>query len=524
MEDIVIGSGPAGVSAAWALLRQGRQVTMLDVGEQQEEERSQLRDRLAASAPSEWRSTDIETYRQSRRERENDGVRPLGSDFLFRDPVGFFQDNQPGPSIGIRPSFARGGLSNGWGSSILPYRMEDIPDWPASASDLGEHYRALRQFMPMAGKSDDLEKLFPMLPMPEDTALPPGSQARMLLSRMERKKEILRQSGLHFGQARQAVGPDCRHCGMCLHGCPYGVIYNAAQTLDELLRHPGFSYQQHRYVTGLEEHNDMVRLQIRDLSSGQAISLNAQRVYVAAGVLSTTRLLMESLGFENTPITMKDSQQFFLPMLHSWRPAPDPSTEDTHSLVQLFVEIVDPGKSRKTAHVQLYTFNDLYAVDMRERFGPFARFSAPLINRLSKRLIVAQGFLHSDDSPEISLRLVRNDSKICLHMEEKSNPHTLSTIRWARNKMAGLAWKTGLVPLTALMRHGPAGSSFHCGATFPMKDHPGKMESDTLGRPGGLKRTFVVDASVLPSIPATTITLSVMANAHRIATQSSAVS
>ena len=34
--DIVIGSGPAGVSAAIALIAQGRDVTLLDVGEQME--------------------------------------------------------------------------------------------------------------------------------------------------------------------------------------------------------------------------------------------------------------------------------------------------------------------------------------------------------------------------------------------------------------------------------------------------------------------------------------------------------
>jgi hypothetical protein len=32
--------------------------------------------------------------------------------------------------IGVRPSLARGGLSNGWGAAMLPYLDADIPDWP----------------------------------------------------------------------------------------------------------------------------------------------------------------------------------------------------------------------------------------------------------------------------------------------------------------------------------------------------------------------------------------------------------
>jgi choline dehydrogenase-like flavoprotein len=51
-----------------------------------------------------------------------------------------------------------------------------------------------------------------------------------------------------------------------------------------------------------------------------------------------------------------------------------------------------------------------------------------------------------------------------------------------------------------------------------MSSHPTGFASDTLGRPAGLTRVHAVDSSVLPSIPATTITFSVMANAHRIGT------
>ena len=52
-----------------------------------------------------------------------------------------------------------------------------------------------------------------------------------------------------------------------------------------------------------------------------------------------------------------------------------------------------------------------------------------------------------------------------------------------------------------------------------MRENPEGLDTDILGRPAGLRRVHLVDASVFPSIPATTITFSVMANAHRIATR-----
>ncbi|HEY1790923.1 MAG TPA: GMC oxidoreductase, partial [Verrucomicrobiae bacterium] len=64
------------------------------------------------------------------------------------------------------------------------------------------------------------------------------------------------------------------------------------------------------------------------------------------------------------------------------------------------------------------------------------------------------------------------------------------------------------------------GRGFHCGSSLPMRAQPASdFETDCLGRPRGWSRIHVVDASVLPSVPATTITFSVMANAHRIASE-----
>ena len=73
-----------------------------------------------------------------------------------------------------------------------------------------------------------------------------------------------------------------------------------------------------------------------------------------------------------------------------------------------------------------------------------------------------------------------------------------------------------------LLQMGKPGRSFHAGGSFPMRSKPGAFETDTLRAPGGLRRVHAVDATVLPSIPATTITLTVMANAHRIGWDSTA--
>jgi choline dehydrogenase-like flavoprotein len=71
-----------------------------------------------------------------------------------------------------------------------------------------------------------------------------------------------------------------------------------------------------------------------------------------------------------------------------------------------------------------------------------------------------------------------------------------------------------------MLRIAEPGRGFHAGGTLPMRTQPGEFETDVLGRPAGWRRLHVVDAAVLPSIAATTITFTVMANAHRIGWES----
>jgi choline dehydrogenase-like flavoprotein len=98
-----------------------------------------------------------------------------------------------------------------------------------------------------------------------------------------------------------------------------------------------------------------------------------------------------------------------------------------------------------------------------------------------------------------------------------ANPATNAVMAGAAAALARPFRRAGLWPLRMALRHGAPASSFHAGGTLPMAATPGPGRTDVAGRPFGLSRVHVADASVLPEIPATTITLAVMANAHRIA-------
>lgn len=505
--DLVIGSGPSGVSAAHALLARGRRVLMIDAGETLEPEHEALRARMAASPPEDWDPADL-----ARARREAPGeVRRYGSDHFFRDPEGLMA----GPGLELKPSYALGGLSNAWGSAVLPYTAADMAGWPIGPDDLAPHYRAVSGFMPMSGEADDLQRLFPAVDVQALTPLPASAQAEVLLARLKSRAAALAREGVVAGRARQAVATGCVRCGLCLQGCPYRLVFNAGDAVTALRGRAGFEYRGGLRAVRFGEDADGVRVAVRD-SSGTTSEIQGERLFVATGVLPTAQLVLSSLGRPDDEVMLRDSQHLFLPMLHTWRTARDPVTEARHALTQVFVEMSDPAVSPFPIHAQLYTYNPVYAADMKARYGRRLPILNPMFDVLGRRLIVAQMFLHSDHSHAIGLKLTPQGK---LASRIVVNRGLEAVARRARGKLGGAMRRAGLAPLTPASRLGAPGSSFHVGASFPMSSTPSGLQTDTLGRLAGLRRIHLVDASVLSAVPATTITYSVMANAHRIASE-----
>lgn len=504
--DLVVGSGPSGVSVASGLLARGRQVIMLDVGKRLEPENVARRDRMAAGTPEGWSAADRAAWQAGQAEAPPGGVRRYGSDFAMEPADATFAEGAE--AFHLRASAAAGGLSNLWGSALLPYRAADMAGWPVSADDLAPHYRAITDFLPVSGAGDALEALFPALPMAGRTPLPLGPQARAFLGRY--RTAAGPDVGATLGLARQAVAPGCRACGQCLHGCPWRLIWSAEQRLADLCALPGFSYRPGAPVRRFAEGPAGVTLTLAD-----GATVVGERAFLAAGVLESARVLLASQPAGGA-LTLLDSQHGFLPAV-ARRAAPTrPDRLPLHTLAQLFLELDDPAISPYLVHAQIYGWNEFYAADLIRSYGRRLPGSAPLWRVLARRLMVAQVFLHSDHSARAELTLAPDG-----RLRARVTPPADQPARFraaARRVGASLA-RGGLVPLAFAARVNPPGSSFHAGGTVPMARSPRPGQSDRLGRPHGLSRLHLADASVLPAIPATTITLPVMANAHRIATE-----
>ena len=180
--------------------------------------------------------------------------------------------------------------------------------------------------------------------------------------------------------------------------------------------------------------------------------------------------------------------------------------------------MAEPGGQDPTAHIQVYSNNDLISRAISKTFGPLQRPLGFLVRDLQERMLVAQGYLHSKHSSRIAVCL-RKDSTTGQERLELRAELQASTRVQARKLVYQLcknARRIGGIPLPMMLNIAEPGRGFHSGGSFPMSAEPRGFQTDLLGRLPGWKRVHAVDATVFPSIPATTITFSAMANAHRI--------
>jgi hypothetical protein len=196
------------------------------------------------------------------------------------------------------------------------------------------------------------------------------------------------------------------------------------------------------------------------------------------------------------------------------RAAPVSVKTQGNTLAQMFVELQDAHISEHTMHLQIYGYNDLMlsALTQRLPLGParLERMLQPLLGRL----VVIQGYLHSAESPGLTLHRDADRMRVV----GDSGAVGAARVRMLVRRLAEKGRLLGMFPIPRLVQTGRPGKSNHVGGSLPMRHEPGELETDTLGRPPNWSRVHVVDASIFPSVPATTVTISVMANAHRIAT------
>jgi choline dehydrogenase-like flavoprotein len=524
MDVLIIGSGPAAAGVAIALSAlPGVTVRVLDVGGRLEETNETARLRMSQSEPGGWSPSDVRTISQvatPTKEHRLPEKRNFGSSFPF-DDFGQLEGVTGQGDVNTHVvSGAYGGFSNTWGAQTMVYSAASFADWPFARHELESDYRAILATIPYSGEHDDLAEYFPLWG-PADPLPPLSENSTRILDRYERHRLQVRRQGVIVGNGRLALrGSACVSCGLCMTGCPYSYVYSAAQTFDQLIADGRITYIGGYVALRIGEEDERPHVVARNQSTGEVETFHADKIFVGCGAIGTTRLVASSLDMWSQAIHLQESVQFLMP-LASMHGTGALSQDGSFTLNQFNIVMPFDEAGRDLVQIHGYPYNKAMddAVPAPLRLPMVRGLRAMLL----KHLTVGLGYLPSWLSPGFDVTIVRPESpdqlaEVILSSTSGSHEQSASRMRAINARLLRVAPYLGVVPVLPMVTLSAPGKSYHFGGSFPHSQNPvAGRESDVLGRVHPWRNVHLVDASVFPTVSATTFTLTIMANAHRIA-------
>jgi choline dehydrogenase-like flavoprotein len=523
MKVVIIGAGPAAAGAALALSADADvEVRVIDVGGRLEPDNNAARLRMAGTGPEQWSPSDLRVVSQVAKRTEDSPLpekRNFGSDFPFHN-FGQLEGVSGEGAVNTHVvSGAYGGFSNTWGAQAMVYSAASFNDWPFPRTELEGDYRAILSQIPYAGEADDLAEYHPL--WGDADHLPNlSANSTKILDAYNRHRIQVRRHGVIVGKARLALrGADCVLCGLCMTGCPYSYVYSASQTFDQLIAAKKITYEGGYVALRLGEDESGAFVTTRNVETGALETWRADKIFVACGAIGTTRLVGSSLEIFSQPIHFAESAQFVMPFAsiraHS---AVTQANSFTLNQFNMLLPFDDEGKDLVQIHG--YPYNDAMddAVPQILNTPALRTIRAMLL----KRLTVGLGYLPSWWSPGFDVTLERpasSEDLAPLHVGPSAhrNGESSRRLRQVNARMLRVAPFLGVAPVLPMVRLSAPGKSYHFGGSFPHATNPSGRESDVLGRVDAWRSIHLIDASVFPTVSATTFTLTIMANAHRIA-------
>lgn len=511
---VVVGSGPAGVSAAFPLAEAGLRILMVDGGKRPDARLPET-DFISARAcdTDQWKWMVGEDFHAL---KMRDAVSPK-----LRVPAQAYALDESGHRNKIEgkdfitvSSLATGGLSNAWGCGVARFSAAEIAAFPFTESELALSYAKVSQRIGISGSVDDDLSGYFGLDEYSQPPIPMDALHTRLSQRYSNRRKQLNSHGFRLGRSRVAALSEdildrlaCNLSGNCLWGCRRRSLYSAADDLPALRMHGNFSELSGFVVDGLTRTDSCWAVEGQTTADAERRSITASRVILAAGTLATTRLVLKTLNHRHPVPLLSCPTAAFLLWLPQLLGTPKMSGFGLGQLsfaLALHENITAFGSTFATTGIPLSEF--VRHVPMGRRYG------IDLLRGLLSSCVVGNVFLPGHlTAAEASLR---EDDALIVSGDYKHE--VMPLMDEARRKLRKAYWSLGTILLPGSFTVGRPGGDIHYAGTLPMRRLPVIGETSQLGEVSGLEGVYVVDGACLPSLPAKSHTLTIMANADRI--------
>jgi len=515
---VVVGSGPAGTFSAFQL--KGRGVLVLDVGHVPPARRLTGNLYRLRRDPAVTPDDLFEDFIGPQFESLHNVFRPYLSPKLKAPRMRFVTEGaerlSPVDAQNFRAamSFATGGLANAWGAGLYRFSSADLAGFPIYSADLEPYYDAITMKIGISGADDDLARFFgPTGDL--QPSLQIDGNARALLRRYAARRAALNRRGLFLGRPRVAVltrehdgRPAYRYEGREFFEPDNPSVYNPAYTLRELAGRGEIRYERGWLVERFLEQDEQVLVVARDSTRGTPRTFACRRLILAAGALNTAKIVLRSNDDHTARLPLLDNNVSYIPLLDPWRigAALEPSIYAAAALNGVYTGDASPQVIQMT----LYGLTGALRSDYLFDFPLSVRGNVAAAKYLTPGLTVVQLFYPDTPTPSNYLRL-GEDGRLELRYATKA-------ATGLEGRLLKLFRRMGYLGAARFCRHLEPGNSFHYAGSLPMTATPQRRyQTDRTGLLGGTRHVYVADGANFPALPSKNHTLTIMANAMRIA-------
>jgi choline dehydrogenase-like flavoprotein len=526
-DAIVIGSGATGSMAAQTLVDGGANVLVLDGGQHD--------DRYAGLIPQknfvEIRRTDPEQYRYFLGEHlEGAAYDPLTTGAQLTPPRRFIvervDDFLKVHSQHFVPmeSLALGGLGSGWGLLCGVYSDAELAGAALPAGSMREAYQTIANRIGISGADDDarpftyrhIERVQPPLPL--------DPTAAVMRTRYERQRARLQAEGYHLGRPALALltEPKGDRQATALRDMDFycdaeRAAWRPSMTIESLRRRPNVDYAGNVLATRFEERDDGVDVVVTEFETRGERRYSCRRLVLAAGVLGTARIVLRSLATADVRLPLLCNTYTYAVCIVPGRIGKSMPEKNT-GLVQLVLFHDADQQQCDIAVGTIFSYRSLMLFRLLREVPLGMRDARILMQYLLSGLLIV-GIDHPQASSEGKRLWLEPDATsptgdvLCIDYELTDDERRNYDAR--ERAYLRVLRQLGAWPIKRVRP--PLGSSIHYAGTLPfsVRDRPFTLSPS--GRLHGTRRVFVADGSGFTFLPAKGVTLSLMANAHRVA-------
>ena len=424
-------------------------------------------------------------------------------------------------------TLAQGGLGSGWGAGVCTFNCAEMDEVGIDGTDMSLYYsKVARSIGVSLAPMDDTTSLVCEL-NPVQKPLKVDRNARALLEAYDKNRQGLNKAGFFLGRAPLAVLTEDREKnGIFRSAYPYhnmdyysdsrGSVYRPAYTLRELLKEPGFEYFQGYLALNVTEREGLVSVICKPISAEETLILRARKVVLAAGALNTARLVAASYQVFGRKLPLLSNEVRFFPSINLSRVGRDPGIRKC-SLAQLVGVLHGANQDRLISY--LFSYESLLFFRLVREFPLPVGLGHLLAKAIVSSLTIAT--LHFPDRltrlkwirvlrPVAGKQLPELEADYGLTYREEER------IIEAGERLKSHLFRLNAIPLRVINRG--SGTAVHYGGTLPFEARGEPYVTCHLdGRLNGTKSIYIADSASWRFLPAKGPTLTIMANARRVA-------